>query len=144
LRRNKIAPDYRTIDQGGQTMTIGFDEIQLEETHGESIARLTVKQKLDKADYEAFVPQLEWLIEKKGKINLLIELVDFKGWTVGALWEDTRFAVKHFADINKMAVVGEGKSWEKAMTAFAKPFTRAKVRYFEFKDKESAEKWLAA
>jgi len=28
----------------------------------------------------------------------------FKGWTAGALWEDTKFAAKHFNDIDRIAV----------------------------------------
>ena len=123
-------------------MAIGFDEIHLEETDHGSYIVLVIKKKLDKDDYEAFVPQLEWLIEKKGAINLMVELVDFQGWTVGALWEDTKFALKHFTDIGRIAVIGDDRQWEKGLTSFIKPFTRAKVRYFDIQETETARKWL--
>ena len=123
-------------------MTIGFNEIQVESRPKGRFIKLVVKRKLDKEDYEEFVPQLEWLIEKNGTINLLVELVDFQGWTVGALWEDTKFALKHFADIGKLAIVGDGKQWEKGMTTFIKPFTKAQLKYFESHDKKEAENWM--
>ncbi len=124
-------------------MTIGFDEIQLKRTATGKVVVLVVRGKLSKEDYELFVPQLDWLIEKNGSISLLVELIDFQGWTLGALWADTRFAFKHFADIRKLAVVGEGKQWERGMTTFIKPFTKADVRYFETFEKDTAMKWLS-
>jgi len=123
-------------------MSIGFDEIQLKKSGTQSIVKLVVKGKLDKQDYDAFVPQLDWLIEKNGKISMLVELVNFKGWTASALWEDTKFALKHFSDIEKMAVTGEGRQWQKNLTTFLKPFTRAEVRYFESGDERDAMQWL--
>ena len=66
-------------------------------------------------------------------IALLVELIDFKGWTAGALWEDTKFAARHFNDIDRLAVVGDAR-WEKGITVFIKPFTKAQVKYFDMKD----------
>jgi hypothetical protein len=123
-------------------MAIGFNEIQVEETALGEIVILVIKGKLSKEDYDAFVPQLDWLIEKKGTIKLLVELVDFQGWTAGALWEDTKFALKHMRDISKLALVGEGRQWEKGMIQFMKPFTKAKIQYFESGEKEDAKTWL--
>lgn len=125
-------------------MAIGADEIQLEKTATGKMVTLVVRGKLSIEDYDLFVPQLEWLIEKNGTISLLVELIDFQGWTLGALWADTKFALKHFADIRKLAVVGEGKQWERGMTAFISPFTKAAVRYFETSEKDTAMKWLSS
>jgi hypothetical protein len=91
------------------TMAIGFNEIQVEETALGEIVILVIKGKLSKEDYDAFVPQLDWLIEKRGSIKLLVELVDFQGWTAGALWEDTKFALKH---MRRHQQVGAGRRWQ--------------------------------
>ena len=122
-------------------MTIGFDEIKLEEEDVGKIVTLTFKRKLDKEDYELFVPQLEGLMKKGEKIRILVELKDFKGWTAGALWEDIKFDVKHFNDIERLAIVGDSK-WEKSLALFTKPFTTASVRYFEEAEMEEAKKWV--
>ena len=122
-------------------MTIGFDEIKLEEEDVGKIVTLTFKGKLDKEDYELFVPQLEGLMRQGEKIRLVVELKDFKGWTAGALWEDIKFDVKHFNDIERLAIVGDSK-WEKSLALFTKPFTTASVHYFEEAEMEEAKKWV--
>jgi hypothetical protein len=122
-------------------MTIGFDEIQVEETSAGKIVTLKINEKLRKQDYEEFVPMIEGFMADGSKIRILVELHDFKGWTAGALWEDTKFAARHFNDIKKMAVVGE-KGWEQGLTVFFKPFTRAEISYFDVKDLEKARQWI--
>ncbi len=122
-------------------MTIGFHEIRLDEEAAGKIVTLTFKGKLSKEDYERFVPQVEGLIKPGEKIRLLVELRDFQGWTMGALWEDTKFAAKHFNDIERLAIVGD-KQWEKGIALFAKPFTTATVRYFDVNQMDEAQKWL--
>ena len=105
---------------------------------------LKVTGKLEKEDYDFFVPQMDKQIEEHGKVNILMELIDFQGWTAGAAWEDTKFGIKHFNDIEKIAIVGD-KAWEKGMAAFCKVFTMAKVRYFDAnKDnmRHEAEEWI--
>ncbi|MFZ0614092.1 MAG: STAS/SEC14 domain-containing protein [Desulfobacterales bacterium] len=122
-------------------MTIGFYEIQLEEASGGNIVTLKFKKRLDKEDYEEFVPRLEALMENSAKIRLVVELLDFEGWTAGALWEDTKFAARHFSDIDRLAVVGDMR-WEMGITVFVKPFTSAEVRYFDMKDLDQAQHWV--
>lgn len=123
------------------TMAIGFYEILLEESHVGKIVTLRFKERLRKKDYDDFVPKIEGLMGNGSKIRLVVELHDFKGWTMGALWEDTKFAVRHFNDIERLAVVGDTR-WEKAITIFVKPFSRAKVKYFDMKAADQARQWV--
>jgi hypothetical protein len=67
---------------------------------------------------------------------------DFRGWSAGALWEDIKFDLRHFRDIERLPIVGE-KAWERGMAAFCKPFTRAKVRYSERSAMDQERSWLA-
>lgn len=98
--------------------------------------------KLTREDYKEFSPQVEEKIRRHGKIRVLFVMEDFHGWTAGALWEDTKFDLSHFSDIERLALVGE-KRWEKMMASFCKPFTKAKIRYFDLADRAEAERWLA-
>lgn len=122
-------------------MPIGFDEIQVDPTPVGTIVTLKFREKLDKEDYETFVPMIESQIKNGASIRLLAELQDFEGWTAGALWEDTKFAAKHFKDIERVAVVGEAR-WQKGITVFGKPFTSADVRYFDMQEIDKARKWI--
>jgi hypothetical protein len=49
--------------------------------------------------------------------------------------------MKHFADIQRLAMVGD-KKWERGMAAFCKPFTKAAIRYFDHAEAAKAWKWL--
>lgn len=122
-------------------MTLEIKTLQIKEEAVRQIVYVTVRGKLEKKDYEIFVPEVERAIEQHGKIRLLFELLDFQGWSASAAWEDTKFGVKHFNDIERLAIVGENK-WEKGMAFIAKPFTMAKVLYFDIAERDKAERWL--
>ena len=62
---------------------------------------------------------------------------------MGALWEDMKFDIKHFADIEQLALVGERK-WQEGMAIFCKPFTGATIRYFDQHEFDQAEEWIRA
>lgn len=98
--------------------------------------------KLTKEAYEKLVPVVDEQIKEFGKVRFLVILEDFHGWTMGALWEDTKFDLAHWRDIEKLAIVGETK-WEEGMAAFCKPFTTAKIKYFDHAKLEDARKWIA-
>src|SRR5579863_8238691 len=99
--------------------------IQLNEKNTTKVLAVRVSGKLTKEDYERFVPEFERLVKEHGKIRVLFEMTDFHGWEAGALWQDIKFDVKHFTDIERLAMVGD-KKWEKGMSVFCKPFTTAK------------------
>ncbi|RJQ75592.1 MAG: STAS/SEC14 domain-containing protein [Desulfobacteraceae bacterium] len=121
---------------------LALNRIHLKKKHDRSIFTILIEGKLGKEDYNEFVPQLEWQITTAGKIHLLIELIDFHGWTLPGFWEEVKFAVKHFDHIGKIAVIGGGRAWERGMTSFFKPFTRAKVRFFQSYQKQTAQLWI--
>ncbi len=115
--------------------------IQLSEENGGKVLSVHVSGKLVKADYARFVPEFERLVRQHGTLRVLFDMSDFHGWQASAMWEDTKFAIHHFDDIEKIAMVGE-KTWQQGMAAFCIPFTKATVRYFDRIDAAEARKWL--
>ncbi|HZV05431.1 MAG TPA: STAS/SEC14 domain-containing protein [Gemmataceae bacterium] len=114
------------------------------ELHGEAggkLLRVELSGKLTKEDYQQFVPEVERLIQGGGKLRMLVRMHDFHGWTMGALWEDIKFDLKHFADIERLALVGDRK-WEKGMAVFCHPFTRATIHYFDEAQFDEAVRWV--
>jgi stage II sporulation SpoAA-like protein len=97
--------------------------------------------KLNKEDYERLLPEIEAMVKECGKIRVLFEMHDFHGWTAGALWEDIKFDLKHFADIERLAIVGE-KKWQEGMAAFCRPFTTATIKYFDHSLIDIAREWV--
>jgi hypothetical protein len=98
--------------------------------------------KLHDDDYQQFVPVVEAAIRKSGKVRLLAQFTDFEGWDLHAVWDDTKFATQHCSDVEKIALVGD-RAWEKWMAVVCKPFTLAKLEYFDDTDLERAWQWLA-
>ena len=115
--------------------------IQLIEENDGKVLVVHVSGKLVKADYEHFVPEFERLVSQHGKLRLLFDMTDFHGWELSAAWEDFKFGIEHFADIDRLAMVGD-QQWQHGMAIFCKPFTKAMVRYFEHADAAEARKWL--
>ena len=115
--------------------------MQLKQENGGKLAAVHVTGKLVKEDYERCVPEFDRLVRQHGKLCLLFEFTDFHGWEAGALWDEIKLDIKHFADIERIAVVGD-KKWEHGMATFYKPFTQATVRYFDQANAAEARKWL--
>lgn len=107
----------------------------------DNILAFRMSGKLHDEDYKTFVPRLDEEIAKDGKIRLLAEFHDFHGWDAHALWDDIKFATEHCTKIEKIALVGE-TSWEKGMAAVCKPFTMAKIKYFDVGQLDAAYAWL--
>ena len=55
--------------------------------------------------------------------------------------EDIKFDLKHFGDIERLAMVGENR-WQHGMATFCKPFTKVSIRHFDHADASKARKWL--
>jgi hypothetical protein len=98
--------------------------------------------KLHDEDYKKFVPLVDNAIAQDGKVRILAQFHDFHGWDAHALWDDIKFSTTHCTKIERIALVGE-KAWEKGMATVCKPFTMAKIKYFDAAEVDAAKKWLA-
>jgi len=99
--------------------------------------------KLHDEDYQNLVPLVDAAIQANRKVRLLAQFHDFHGWDLHALWDDIKFSAKHCTDVEQIALVGE-KKWEEWMAKVCKPFTMAKVKYFEASQLDAAWQWLEA
>jgi hypothetical protein len=115
--------------------------IQLNEESAGKVVVVHVSGQLAGSDYDHFVPAFERLVRQHGPLRVLFDMTGFHGWTAGALWEDTKFAMHHFRDIDRLAMIGE-KKWQEGMATFCKPFTKATIRYFDHVDVGEARQWL--
>jgi len=85
--------------------------VSVHESEDGEVIEVTVRGKLTREDYASFVPVLEDRM-KQCKVKILFSMQDFTGWDAGALWEDIKFDIRHFSDIESLALVGD-KKWEK-------------------------------
>ena len=115
--------------------------VSVHEENAGKVMIVKLSGKLTAEDYKHFVPELERQIKAHGKIRIMVDMHEFHGWDVAALWQDIKFDVKHFKDIERLAMVGESK-WQSGMAAFCKPFTSATLKYFERPHEAEALAWL--
>ncbi len=115
--------------------------IEEQKVDSDKVLAFKLSDKLHDEDYKTFVPRVDQAIAEEGKIRLLAQFHDFHGWDAHALWDDTKFATTHCTKIERIAIVGE-KKWEEWMAKICKPFTMAKIRYFDVEEFDSAVAWL--
>jgi hypothetical protein len=122
-------------------VAVKFTAEDFSEQLDHNVISMTISGKLDVEDYDSFAPELEKFIKEHENVRMLIQLEDFKGWTAGALWEDSKFGIRNFNGIERIAIVGD-KSWENGMVVFARVFTKADIRCFDSGDLQAGLKWV--
>ena len=113
--------------------------LTMTETTG--IVAIKASGRLSKSDYDRFVPEFERIARASSPLRILIELDDFRGWELPALWEELKFDTTHQSDMGRVAVVGE-KAWQEWGTRLSKPFFKAEMRYFNDDRAADARIWL--
>jgi hypothetical protein len=115
--------------------------IETLESGAPNVVAVKLSGKLHDEDYKHFVPTIEAAVAHEGKVRLLAQFADFHGWDWHAAWDDLKFGLRHYSDFDRIAMIGD-RRWEAWMTTFAKPFTKANVRYFDVSDADTAWKWV--
>jgi hypothetical protein len=113
---------------------------QLPEGTGKVLA-FRLSGKLHDTDYKTFVPLVDASIAQHGKVRMLVVFEEFHGWDLHALWDDMQFATTHCTKIERIALVGDRK-WEEFMAKVCKPFTMAKIYYFDVSLLSDAWAWI--
>lgn len=113
------------------------------QTGSPKIVGFKLSGRLHSEEYRAFMPGLEAALAAEGTLRVLVQFEDFHGVDLRAVWDDLRFATKHYTDFERIAVVGDGR-WEAWLANFCKPFTRAVVKHYKACDVAHAWAWLRA
>lgn len=114
----------------------------LPQSEGNKVGFL-VGGKLTDDDYEQImIPRLEEAMAGETKASVLLAFDDtFDGWDSSAMWDDTKFGMKHLHDFEKMAVAG-GPGWLGSSVKVFAPLMKAEVRLFEADEIDAAWEWL--
>ena len=82
--------------------------------HQDNLFAFRVTGRLAHSDYQAFLPRIEELIARYGRISLFIELEGFRGWDLEAAKDDFRFGLQHRGDFERIAMVGDSGTHTRA------------------------------
>ena len=108
----------------------------------DNLLYVQVSDLVTKEEIQQIAKTADELIEKQGKINILAELKEFKGYnTLSAFFEDFHYGVTHRDSFNKLAVVGENKI-EEMMVKLSSLFMHGEIKYFESNNLNEALSWV--
>lgn len=125
-----------------ETPDLPVKNLKLESTADPHTIAMTISGKLTADDYDLLNKEMDELAALTNKINLLIEVIDFEGYSMGGLWKDLKTTVTHYNKFQKVAFLGKG--WLEGVVNTADYITPGvDLEFFELIDKDKALAWLA-
>jgi hypothetical protein len=117
--------------------------IELIEGLPDDTVGVSLKGKIESGDYEkVLIPALEAARSKHDKVNILAVIgPEFDTYSGGALWDDTRFGVRHLSGWGNVAMVSD-RDWVHHLSGVGKIFFGKRLRMFGMADLEQAKAWV--
>ncbi|MEQ9443913.1 MAG: STAS/SEC14 domain-containing protein [Cyclobacteriaceae bacterium] len=120
------SPGIRPIALPGNEQSLGY----------------VINGKIEAKDYDVINQELEQLTEKKEEVNLYIEIVALKGYTLKAMWEDFKTGIEYYKHLNKVALVSHKEWVENAAKAGDFMTPGIDMKFFNINEKTKALDWL--
>jgi stage II sporulation SpoAA-like protein len=113
------------------------------ELRGRNILVVTPDGRLERADFEELERRIDPLIGSNGKLaGLMIHAHAFPGWqSLEAFVSHARFVADHHRRIERIAVVTDS-GFLKILPRIAGLFVQAKIRPFDYWERDQALAWL--
>ncbi len=119
--------------------SVGFRLIDMGHPH---LLGLAIVGRLEVADYEKISYHIQDVAEQHTKVRVFLEIVQLKAPSFRALWEDIKTSVKHYNDIERVAIVGD-QAWLKASVKVGDLLTPGlDMAAFAASDRQRAMNWL--
>lgn len=97
--------------------------------------------KLSIEDYEMITPIILSSLrsEQSPKLYILIDITQFRGWTIRAAWSDLMMSIKHCGEFKRVAVFGSN-NWQKILSQAGNWLLDGEIRYFD--NRMGALNWI--
>ena len=106
------------------------------------IIGFSIDGKIDEADIKRITNEVVQRLETHEHLRLYAEVKDWTGITPKALFEDIKFALQHFRDFEREAIVSD-KAWLNTMAkAGDRLFPSIEVKHFGWEDRAEALTWV--
>lgn len=110
--------------------------------HTDRVAGFRIEGEVTREEYRQITRQIEDALEEFGTpICLLIEVRDLESVDPGTFWDDLRFAVRHWHDIEALALVGETEKVGR-LARVGGTISPTEVRQFEPDAVHEAWEWI--
>ena len=110
-----------------------------------AVVAFASRGRVTRADYQKVLePVVEAAMRQPRKIRVYYEIgADFAGFDAGAVWEDFKVGIGHFARWERIAVVTDN-AWIRRVSQVAGAVVPADVRVFSTSERASARDWIIA
>jgi hypothetical protein len=100
-----------------------------------AIGKLTIE------DYKIISPIIASTLslEQYPKLDILIDVSQFQGWTLRAAWNDFILSVTHCAEFQRVAVFGS-RNWQRVLSQAGNWLIKGDVRFFN--NRMEATNWI--
>jgi hypothetical protein len=114
----------------------------LPESQGNVIG-VKISGKITSREYEeVIIPRVEAILQEHGPARFMWLLDEsFQGAEAGAIWDDTKFGIKHRHDFEKLALVG-GAKWMEWLTKLCAKMMSGETKTFTLKQLQEAWDWI--
>ncbi len=117
--------------------------LEILEASEDAVLSLRATDYLTKEDLDGFSHAAEEKIRKYGKVRVLLQLQDFRGWAAGASDNAPESHQAQLDDIERLAIVGD-TGWEDWLARMYEPILSAQIKHFSQSDLEVASRWISA
>jgi hypothetical protein len=112
------------------------------ETISADTLRIIAPEKLKADDFRQIAPQIDSLIQQHGKIRLLIDASDFRGWeNIAAFESHARFIKNHHRRVERVAVIA-AHDWHHWLIGAVGMFLHPEVRAYDKSHESEALRWI--
>ncbi len=110
----------------------------------ENVVGVVASGEVTSSDYEdVLIPAIKAAIKEHGSIRVLYQLgPSFTGFTMGAIWDDTKVGITHLKAWEKVAVVTD-LEWVKNTVHFLKFLIPCPVEVFPNNELSQAIRWTS-
>lgn len=103
---------------------------------------IIVDGKVEGHEYDETILHLKGKIQEWGKINIVEFVKNYDGFQPEVLWDNIKFGMDHFKDIEKCAIV-TNNTWLRLASELTDPLVRMEIKTFKPEQIEEARDWCA-
>jgi hypothetical protein len=107
----------------------------------EKVLAYHISGTVTQADVQVAQQEMKSVLDRFGKVRLLIHLGDLEIPKAGAAWQDLKYADVYLTDVERLALVGDA-SWQEWVTKAVDLPTQGKMRFFDETEIQQAWAWI--
>jgi hypothetical protein len=108
-----------------------------------SAMKVVVSEKLTVADFRQLGPQIDAMVDRSGRIRLLIDATEFGGWENFKAFEvHAGFVKMHQMYVERLAVIA-GHDWQHWLVDTLRMFLHPEAKAFDKGRESEAMHWIA-